>query len=69
MKWHSKISSLFCFRMECLYIDYPYSVSLMDDLIHESQVQDAIRGIVDIINKRTSPPTPIADNKTPADVR
>ena len=55
--------------MECLYVDYPYSVSLMDDPIHEIQVQDAIRGMVDVINRRRSPPTPIADNKTPADVR
>ena len=55
--------------MECIFVDYPYSVIYMDDAIHESQVQDAIRGLVDIINKRTSPPAPMPDNKAPADVR
>ena len=56
--------------MECLFVDYPYTVSLLDDRIHESQVQDAVRGIVDVINKRVRPPsTPPGYNETEADIK
>ena len=56
--------------MECVFVDYPYTVSLMDDPIHHSQVQDAIRGIVDVINKRSRPPsTPTSNGSDAADIR
>ena len=56
--------------MNCAFLDYPYTVSLMDDKIHDSQVQDALRRIIDVINKRVqpshAPPEPVNDN---ADIR
>lgn len=41
--------------LQCIFIDYPYTVSLMDDRIHSSQVEDSLRGIFDVINKRSRP--------------
>ena len=41
--------------LQCIFLDYPYTVSLMDDRIHSSQVEDSLRGIFDIINKRSRP--------------
>lgn len=57
-------------RMDCVFLDYPYTVSLMDDKIHDSQVQDALRRIIDVINKRVqSPHTPIESVNVNADIR
>lgn len=56
--------------MECSFVDYPYTVSLMDDRIHDSQVHDAIRGIVDVINRRARPAsTPTGGCEAVADIR
>eukprot|EP00794_Sanderia_malayensis_P016836 gene16836-18534_t len=42
-------------QLQCLFVDYPYTLSTLDGRIHETQVQDAIRGIVDVIKKRLRP--------------
>lgn len=51
-------------------MDYPYTVSLMDDRVHSSQVEDAMRGIVDVINKRArSPGTPSTIDDEHSDIK
>lgn len=57
-------------QLQCLFIDYPYTISVFDGRIHETQVQDSIRGIVDVIRKRSRPPyTPSVLQEKPPDLR
>ncbi|XP_066925474.1 rho GTPase-activating protein 5-like [Clytia hemisphaerica] len=56
--------------LQCIFLDYPYTVSLMDDRIHSSQVEDSLRGVFDIINKRSRPAgTPGGTDDYNCDVR
>eukprot|EP00795_Rhopilema_esculentum_P012729 gene12729-3453_t len=57
-------------QYQCLFVDYPYTLSVCDGRIHETQVQDSIRGIVDVIKKRSiQQSTPTVLQEKPPDLR
>ena len=65
------IADSFLRRLHCLFVEYPYILSAFDGRIHETQVQDAIRGIVDVIQKRSDlgPCTPTVLQEKQPDLR